>query len=136
MTAKEILSAFASDGDLAEEVLVHLNMGMWDEWDCDLLTGALQFGFGPPELAIAAKTAASVNFTQGDPNDRQVMDDYEHWHRVCIRVHTKNAGPVKDLEDEASVIRVLADCLQDIIDGWAKFPWIIEAIIEKPRDDG
>jgi len=59
MTAIEILQAFASDGELADEVLDYLNQGMWDEWDTSL-GGALEHGLGPAEFAIAARTAALI----------------------------------------------------------------------------
>jgi len=59
MTAIEILQAFASDGELADEVLAYLNQGMHDEWDCTL-PFALENGFGSSELAIAARTAALI----------------------------------------------------------------------------
>lgn len=66
MTAKEVLEAMAADGRLADEVLGLLDAAMWDEWDCGL-AGLVEVGFGPPELAIAARTAAGM----ADYNERQ-----------------------------------------------------------------
>ena len=59
MTAKEVLAAMAADGRLAEQVLGLLDAAMWDEWDCGLV-GIAEVGFGPPELAIAARTAVAM----------------------------------------------------------------------------
>lgn len=55
MDAIQILSAFAEDGALVEEVLGYINHGMFDEWDCDLWSGVKDLGFGGDELAIASK---------------------------------------------------------------------------------
>jgi hypothetical protein len=54
-TAAEVLKAMAEDGQLAEDVLIYLEAGMRDEWDCNL-HDAGELGFGPPELALAART--------------------------------------------------------------------------------
>jgi len=51
-----ILSAMARDGKVAEEVLNYLDLGMWDEWDAGL-DSRTEIGWGPDELAIAARTA-------------------------------------------------------------------------------
>lgn len=57
LNAIGILDALAADGDLADEVMQYLNVGMLDEWDVGLAFG-LQIGFGNDELAIAARAAA------------------------------------------------------------------------------
>lgn len=54
-----ILKAMSESDGLAEEVLGYLNDGMWDEWDCDLLTGITNHGFGGLELQLAAKSGLS-----------------------------------------------------------------------------
>lgn len=56
MTADAIIAAFAEDesGELCDEVLGRLSLGMSLEWDCTL-PQALELGFGGPELAIAAR---------------------------------------------------------------------------------
>lgn len=60
MEATEVLKAFAEEPKLADDVLLYLNHGMWDEWDCDLLTGITEVGFGGPELQIAARSGLSL----------------------------------------------------------------------------
>lgn len=55
---EQILKLFAEDDELADRVLTYLNIGMWDEWDCDLL-GGMKMGFGGPELRIAAHSGLS-----------------------------------------------------------------------------
>lgn len=53
-----ILKLMAQDEELADTVLVYLNIGMWDEWNVDLL-GGIKMGFGGPELRIAAFSGLS-----------------------------------------------------------------------------
>lgn len=55
---EQILKLMAEDDDLADLVLVYLNIGMWDEWDVDLF-GGIKMGFGGPELRIAAHSGLS-----------------------------------------------------------------------------
>lgn len=65
MTALEILEAFVNDeageyrGQLIEEVISYMNLGMHDEWDIGLLEG-IKEGFGGEELQIAARSALSL----------------------------------------------------------------------------
>jgi hypothetical protein len=49
--------AALSDDD-TELLLSALDHGMWDEWDTSLV-GGLSIGFGPVEVRVAVKSAAS-----------------------------------------------------------------------------
>jgi hypothetical protein len=59
VTVKEVLQAMAEDGRLAEQVLGLLDAAMWDEWDAGIAS-IPEVGWGPPELAIAARTAVGI----------------------------------------------------------------------------
>jgi len=59
LTALEILNAFANDGELADKVLAYMSQGMWDEWDCPLISDTAA-QFGADEYKIAARTAALI----------------------------------------------------------------------------
>lgn len=72
MTAKEVLDAMAADGRLADDVLSLLDAAMWDEWDCGLL-GVAEHGFGAPELAIAARTAAGMAEYNQQQEDKEQL---------------------------------------------------------------
>jgi hypothetical protein len=54
LTTLEVLVAMSESDTLAYEVLNSLNVGMFDEWDCELLTDFMKNGFGGPELRLAA----------------------------------------------------------------------------------
>jgi uncharacterized Ntn-hydrolase superfamily protein len=79
----QIVKAIQNDGELAEKIILALNVGMWEEWDCDLLRGMLVVGFGPAELMLAA---------QAIPNDIDWSDD-----------KVRDATPVHDIENRYTV---------------------------------
>ncbi len=61
----EILEAIvALDNNEFNALLRALELGMWDEWDCDLPTGLTMFGVD--EVRIAVKAAAG--FVRGAEN--------------------------------------------------------------------
>lgn len=74
LTVDQVLNAMGASENLADEVLQRLNAGMWDEWDCDILTGVFEHGFGAKELQIAAKAApreANDQVTEGSAEERR-----------------------------------------------------------------
>jgi uncharacterized Ntn-hydrolase superfamily protein len=100
ITFEQIIDAFKDDGTLAEKAILALNVGMWEEWDCDLLRGILLLGFGAAELRIAAKAIPNdIDWSDYEANSRAVeVPDVENRHVVRILLHTKNSGPLKDME--------------------------------------
>lgn len=131
MTREDIIEAFRQDGQLAEDVILALNIGFWDEWDCDLLSGMLHFGFGPVELQIAAKaTPRTFSADDRDQARESQLIDPESYHRVWVQIKTKNAGPVKDSE-RSEVHSILVDSISgDLIRNLSKVPWVTEVEVK------
>lgn len=98
---EEIIKAFQNDGELAEQVILALNVGFWEEWDCDLLRGMLVIGFGPAELMLAAQAVPDdIDWDDDGPRRAEEVHDIENRYTVRVCVHVKNSGPVKDMDRE------------------------------------
>lgn len=124
-TFEQIIEAFKNDGALAEKVLIALNIGFWEEWDCDILRGMLVIGFGPIELQIAAKAVPNeIGWLDGGRKVVRDIDDIENRYTSHICVHVKNAGPIKDMERE-EVQALLNDTIEHEID-LSKNDWVLE----------
>lgn len=124
LTREQIIEAFRQDGRLAWEVLLSLNVGFWDEWDCDVLSGVLVHGFGGPELQIAAK-ATPDRLAFDDPDTTRTIEDSDNHYRLWIDVLTKNVGPVKDL-NRAEVLSILRENIESRLKTLSKAHWVLQ----------
>jgi uncharacterized Ntn-hydrolase superfamily protein len=122
----QIVKAIQNDGELAEKIILALNVGMWEEWDCDLLRGMLVVGFGPAELMLAAQAIPNdIDWSDDKVRDATPVHDIENRYTVRVCIHAKNSGPLKDLERE-EVNTILHDEISHRLEGFSRAPWILE----------
>jgi hypothetical protein len=125
ITYEQIIEAFKLDGGLAEKVLIALNVGFWEEWDCDLLRGMLVMGFGPPELRIAAKAVPNDIDWEDGRRVGEEPTDIENRYAVHVAVHVKNSGSIRDMERER-VQSLLVDEVTHQTRGLNSLRWVLE----------
>lgn len=128
VTFEQIIEAFAADGALAEKVMLALNIGMWEEWDCDLLRGMLVLGFGADELRLAAKAVPSdIDWEDYESNSHIAgeVEDPENRYTIRTLIRTKNAGVVKDLSRE-EVHALLLDDIKRRVGAYQRMHYVLE----------
>lgn len=136
LTYEELIENFRQpgSGEALEKLLIAINVGMWEEWDCDLIRGVLLHGFGGKELELAARGAPKDILWEDDNLNDFIetdgdIDDLDNRYTVHVSVHVKNAGPVKDMEYDE-----VRNMLVDVVGGAAKAirsaPWVLEVDVK------
>lgn len=128
MTLPELLEIAQEDPELIEKLIIAINSGFWEEWDCDLLTGVTVHGFGPPEIGIAAKAAPrEVNPMSAAERDGSGLNTEGDVHKIVVKFTSKNSGPHKDTT-RSDQRTILVNLVEELLQGVHReqLPWIVE----------